>query len=1120
MGPTFSRAAWRRTAVALATACAALTAGAAPAPLGPLTEPLWMRYPAVSPDGQQIAFAFQGNLYLVPAQGGAARLLVANGHHASHPVWSPDGRSIAFASDVHGNDDVFVVSAEGGPARRLTTHSAPETPLSFTPDSRAVLFSATRMDARENLMFPSGAAGELYQVGVEGGRRPEQLFSTPAVAARFNRAGTQLVYEDWKGYEDPWRKHHISPVARDVWLWDRASGQHRRLTDFGGEDRDPVWSPDEQAVYFLSERSGSFNVWKMPLGQPQAATQVTHFTKHPVRFLSVAQDGTVAFGYDGELYRLAPGAAEPAKVAVKIGSDTRGAATVLKRLTEGATEFAVSPDGQEVAFIVRGEVFVASTEFGDTRRITDTPTQERSVSFSPDGRRLVFAGERDGAWNLYEARLTGSAKDVPHFYSAAEVPVRALLQNGQDNFQPRWSPDGKEVAFLENRTTLKVLNLASGQARTVLAGEWNYSYADGDQWFDWSPDGRHLVTQFLDRNRWGAEVGLIDAQGKGPLVNLTHSGYDDFLPLWSRNGQVVTWQTDRSGMHGTSGSSQRDVYALFLTRSAWDRFRLDKAEYAALKKREEEDKKADAGAADKPRKDKPAAKGGDEPAVTLPAPVALELDGSEDRLARLTPNSGQVRASALSEDGETLYVLQETAEGVELWLHRHREDEHRRVASFPQEKGARDEGAPVDLQLSAQGDSGFVLVGGALHRFKLPKDKEEGELKTEPVAFKAELRLDAAAERAYLFDHVWRQTRAKLYVADLGGVDWDGYRQAYARQLPSVGNDRDFAELLSEMLGELNVSHTGAGYTGHAADADSTAQLGAFFDPAHRGAGLKVAEVIEGGPLQVGASRLRAGMVIEKINGVTLEAGAEVDSLLNHQAGQRVRLSVFDPAKGERFEQVVKPIRGREQDELLYRRWVKRERALVEQLSGGRLGYVHVRGMDDDSYRHTYSELLGRHSGKEAVIVDTRFNGGGNLHDELSTLLSGQRYLQFLPRGQNLGWEPTGRWTKPSVVLISESNYSDAHLFPWTYRHLGIGKLVGMPVAGTGTAVWWETLQNPDLYFGIPEVGFRDAQGEFMEKALIEPDLRVPNDPARIAKGQDEQLEAAVRHLLQNLPAR
>jgi len=227
-----------------------------------------------------------------------------------------------------------------------------------------------------------------------------------------------------------------------------------------------------------------------------------------------------------------------------------------------------------------------------------------------------------------------------------------------------------------------------------------------------------------------------------------------------------------------------------------------------------------------------------------------------------------------------------------------------------------------------------------------------------------------------------------------------------------------------------------------------------------------------------------------------------------------VELSVWDPATGKRFDQTVRPLPGPAMNELLYKRWVKTQRAMVDRLSNGRLGYAHVRGMDEASFRSVFSEALGRHSGKQALVVDTRFNGGGNLHDELSTFLSGRKYLEFLPRGQSLGWEPTGRWNKPSVVLVSESNYSDAHLFPWVCRHLGIGQLVGMPVAGTGTAVWWETLQDPTLFFGIPEVGFRDARGEFMEKARVDPDIRVVNDRALLKLGRDEQTEAAVAELL------
>ncbi len=1088
--------------------------GDSPAPLGPVQTPLWLRYPSISPDGKQIAFAFEGNLFLVAPTGGPARLLVANGYRNSQPVWSTDSKAIAYASDVSGNPDVYIVAAEGGASRRLTTHSAPEVPVSFTPDGKEVVFSAHRMDARSNMQFPSRSVDELYKVSVEGGRRPVQILTTPALAAQYDKAGKRLLYEDWKGYESLWRKHHVSPVAHDIWLYDSRSGEHRRLTTFAGEDRNPVWSPDERSVFYLSEKSGSFNVWKMPLDQPDAAVQVTHFTRHPVRFLSISSAGELSFGYDGELYTLGPGARTPKKLAVQISADTRGRGVQSLKLSQGATEVAPSPDGKEVAFVVRGEIFVASTEFGDTRRITDTATQERSVSFSPDGRRLVFAGERDGAWNLYEATLPGSKKDTPYFFSASQVSIKTLLQNGQENFQPRYSPDGTEVAYLENRTTLKVLNLASRQTRLILPGHLNYSYEDGDQWFDWSPDGRWLLVQFLDLNRWGGEVGLIDAQGKGVLRNLTNSGYEDFHPVWARGGQQMLWFSDRAGLHGTGGTAQSDLFAMFFTRDAFDRFKLDKSEFALLKKREDEEKEErqageKKGAAAAGDTAKPAAK---DETIKLAEPVALELETLDERTVRLTPNSATLSAAAMTPDGETLLFVQQLAQSYELLMYRVRDKELVKAGSFPTGEQGRGSPAPVNLALDAKGETGFVLADGGIHRFKIPK--EGSTIKTEPVKFSAEMKLDRQAERAAMFEHVWRQTLKKLYVQDMNGVDWLGYRKAYEKFLPFITNNDDFAECLSEMLGELNVSHTGAGHRARTPGADATAALGAFFDEAHAGPGLKIVEIVEGGPLVRAQSQLKPGMVIEAIDGVALAPAMENDSLLNQKTGKRVALAVLDPTTGKRFEQTVKPISLREQEELLYRRWVKKQRDAVDALSKGRLGYVHVRDMDDASYRDVYYEILGRHSGKEGLIVDTRFNGGGNLHDELATLLSGKRYLEFVPRGQSLGWEPIGRWTKPSLVLISESNYSDAHLFPWTYRHLGLGKLLGMPVAGTGTAVWWETLQDNTLYFGIPEVGFRDRQGEYMETALIEPDVTVRNDPGRLGAGRDEQLERAVEELL------
>ncbi|MCB0587560.1 MAG: PDZ domain-containing protein, partial [Phaeodactylibacter sp.] len=380
-----------------------------------------------------------------------------------------------------------------------------------------------------------------------------------------------------------------------------------------------------------------------------------------------------------------------------------------------------------------------------------------------------------------------------------------------------------------------------------------------------------------------------------------------------------------------------------------------------------------------------------------------------------------------------------------------------------------------------------------------------------------EMVLQEPSERAYLFEHVWRQVEKKFYKVSLHDVEWEYYKKAYARFLPHINNDHDFADMLSEMLGELNASHTGARYRPENEEGDETAALGLFYDYDYEGNGLKITEVMDKSPVVKEDSKIKAGVVIEKIDGQAITPQTNPYQLLNRKADKNTLLSLYDPAGKERWEEVVKPISLREESELRYQRWVENCRKAVEELSGGRIGYVHVRGMNDDSYRTVYEEVLGRHANKEALIVDTRFNGGGWLHDNLATFLSGQKYVTMMPRGQDLGSEPMSKWYKPSVVLMSESNYSDAHMFPYAYKALGIGKLIGMPVPGTATAVWWERLHTGDLIFGIPQVGVVTNDGEYLENNQLEPDIKVPNEPGVVSKGEDQQLEAAVKELLRQL---
>jgi len=1051
-------------------------------------HPLWLRYPAISPDGQTILFSYQGDIYSVPASGGTATPLTIGESYEFTPVWSHDGTHIAFASDRYGNFDVFVMPATGGEATRLTFHSGPEFPSTFTADDRAVLFAAHRQALATNAQFPIGLMNQLYSVPVTGGR-VTQVLPVPALDATLDATGGKLIYHDIKGYESAWRKHHTSSVTRDVWVYDFGTKQYRQLTTFAGEDRNPVFDADGNTYYYLTEQSGSFNVARSSLSNPSQATVITQFTRNPVRFLTRAGTGVLCFGYDGELYTLAPGG-QPQKVAVRIAQDGRATLDRIVPVNGDFTEAVLSPNGKEFAYVFRGEIFVSAMEGGLTKRITDTPWQERSVQFSPDGRSLVYAAERDSSWNVYTTTIHRA--EEPYFYTATVLDEKPVVATTAEEYQPAFSPDGKEVAYLENRTVLKVATLANGRTRTILDGKWNYSYADGDQYYQWSPDGKWFLVQFGYPERlFSPQVGLISADGSGELHNLTQSGYDNYQPKWVLGGKAMIWGSDREGARSQGGGSvSGDVYAMFFSRSAWDRYNLSKEELALVKERED---KAAKDKKDEGDKAKPAADS------ARPA-VVVDWDGLTDRMRRITVHTSPTRDWVLSGDGEKLYYLTRFDRGLDLWVTEPRTRETKLFAKL----GARS----ASMELSPDGKFLFLLSDGKAMKVATADGKAE------PVRTDAEMVLKQGDERAYIFDHAWRQFKEKFYVEDLQGVDWNYYYQQYHKFLPYINNNYDFAEMLSEMLGEANASHTGGRYGPQTSNTDATASLGLLYDWTYAGDGLRVAEVIQDGPADKAASRIRAGTIIERIDGRALDAGIDVYQLLNRKSGEPTLLSVYDPASKARWDEQVKPISLGEESQLLYERWVRQRRAEVDSLSNGKIGYVHVRAMNDASMRTVFNEALGRNLEKDAIIVDTRFNGGGNIHEQLSDFLSGKKYFDVIPHGQYVGSEPFDKWTKPSIVLIGESNYSDAHLFPLAYKIKGIGKLLGMPVPGTGTFVWWERQIDPTIVFGIPMGGWRTPDGKFAENNQTEPDIKVRNEPAIMTAGRDQQIEAAVRELM------
>ena len=1056
-------------------------------------QPLWMRYNVISPQGDKIAFTYKGDIYVVDTEGGMARQLTTNSSYDYNPVWSNDGKYIAFASDRNANFDIYIVAVDGGVAKRVTTNSVSERPLAFSPDNSMIYYSANIQKDADNVQFPTAWMRELYKVSVNGGR-PQQVVATNVCSISFDNDGESFLYYDQKGGENEWRKHQISSVARDVVYYNAKEKTHTILTSNIGEDRDPRFLPGFDEFVYLSEGvGGNSNVYKAKVDDVDNAEQITDFSMHPVRFLSVSNDGLLCYGYQGEIYTQTLDG-EAKKVEIQIVNDQDETLEVGK--FGKPSDITITPDGDLIAFVARGEIFVTSEEYQTTKQITNTPEAESYPTFSPDGKTLVYVSERDGYFNLYKAEVV--RKEEVNFTYATLINEEPLFENdGVERGLPQFSPDGKEVAYLENRTILKVVNLETKKVRQITDGTQHYRNNDYCFDYEWSPDGKWFALSFISNMHDPySDVGIVSSNGDMKIYNITNSAYITSYPKWALDGNAITFVSNRYGMRShASWGSQDDAFIAFLNQESYDKFRLSKEDYDLLKK---EEKMAKDVAEKSDKKDKKEDKKSDEK-----KDVVVELDGLENRIIRLTPMSSELAGVSLSKDGDKLFFLSSFEKGYDLW----ELDVREKSTKILKKLGI----GSAEIKLNKKGDKLYVLSGGNLQTIETKGGK------TTPIKYDATMTLDRAAEREYMYNHIFLQENKRLFRRDSNGADFAQIKKDYYPFLAHINNNYDFSELMSEVLGELNVSHSGCGMTTNGKTGDVTACFGLLFDVDYDGDGLLIDEVLEKGPFDKNHSKVKAGDVIEKIDGVEITKDMDYYPLLNKKVGKQVLVTIYNLDTKKRWEEIVKPISKSAQNELLYQRWIKHNAEVVDSLSNGTLGYVHIRSMGDASYRNVYADILGKYNRRKGVVIDTRFNGGGRLHEDIEILFSGEKYLEQVIRDSVACVMPSRRYVKPSIMLMCEANYSNAHGTPWVYKYKKMGKLVGMPVPGTMSSVTWETLQDETLYFGLPVVGYRTEDGIYLENTQLEPDIKVRNTPEKLAKGIDEQLEAAVRELLKDV---
>lgn len=1052
------------------------------------SELLWMQQPSLSPDGQWIAFEYKGNLLKVSSLGGQATPLTQDQSYNGYPVWSHDGLTIAFASNRNGNFDVFTIPSSGGKATRLTFDSSKDIPYEFSKDNTQIYFGTDRHDTAKSARFPADNIWlKLYSVPAKGGRN--LLINTAGTEyVHFNTDGTKFIFQDRKGGEDSWRKHHTSSVTRDIWMYDMNYDTYLKLSDFDGEDREPVWG-EGNSFYYLSEQNGTQNLFKSSIDARKKIVQLTFFTQNPVRNLSRSQNNLLAFTQNGELYTFKEGTL-PKKIKVTYKNEP--VISQVERIPiNSADQIAVSPNSKEIAIVVHGEIYVVATDGSSTKQITHTPYQESMPYFSNDGKSLIYSAETDGSWDIYKAVIESANDSL--FYNASSIKLIPIITTPMDEFQGIPSPDGKNIAYLEERNILKVYNFKDNTTFTLLPKGNLSSYQDGDQAFIWSPDSKAIIIPSAQGHAGADNVLLVQPDPDSLPIKLTQSGYNTRYPRWGMNGNMFYYRSDKNGMTSLSQSeSETDVYGVFLDQALFDRYIRSKSE-------DEYQEKKSGFIQSNPILIKPSAS-----FINIKKDT-FDINQLSSQTIRLTTNSSDLSDAILSDDGESLYYIVKYQSAYDLWLTHPRTHENKLLAQL--------NASHATMQLSNDGRFIFILADGKIIKFDIYKAT------TTAVAIDSFLEVDLQAERASIFEHIYATMPKKYFDPKLQGIDWNYYHEQYSRFLPHINNNFDFQIFLSEFLGELNSSHTGAKYKPTPGNGDQTFALGLLYNLREATKGLVVEDIIKGGPFDSAFTKIKKGFVIDKIDNVDITEDIDWAILLNNKKGQHIQVSFYHPGTANRYNEAILPITAKEETALLYDRWVRLLEHHTDSISGGTIGYIHIASMNDDNYRALIDKVNGKYQYKKALLIDTRYNPGGNLQNKLIHLFSNKIHLVAKLQGHSMVQDalPDGSF-KPTSVLISEGNYSDGFNFPYLYQRLKIGKLVGTPVAGTGTGVFWEKQIDDSITVGFPQMGLSwIGEQTLLENHPIYPDIKVYNNYATVLAGKDLQLQIAIKELLKKI---
>jgi tricorn protease len=1046
----------------------------------------------------RIAFTYLADIWTADEDGRNIKRITTNKARDAYPRFSPDGKWIAFSSDRNGNFDVFIVPSEGGTPKQLTFHSADDTVLGWTPDSRAVLFASSRGDD-----FMS----KLYTVSIDGGIE-RNADADMGVNACYSPDGKKLAINR-KG-QVYWRKYYRGAMNTDVTVMDIANKKFTDLTDFDGMDSWPMWSTDG-FIYFVSDREGEglTNIWRVPEAGGKA-DRVTSFKTGDVRFPAISADGKViVFEHDFGVWKLDVASRKATPIKLDISAETEENLAEVRDFNSQADDYDLAPSSHRIVFSIHGEIFTAPAEEGDLHQITDSPARDKEPEYSPDGKSIAFISDRSGREEIYIAAADGSGEP------------QKITDLDTLKFSFAWSPDSKEIAYTTSDSKLRKYSVDTKQTLELSSSKYGNIGAPV-----WSPDGKWIAFSKVDYVRT-SDVYLIPSNG-GEERKVTFDSFSEVNPQFTHDGRKIFFVRTDAGIAGGDQRSAQ-IYSVALEREPRDPGDPEDRPEGDL-----QDQTNDAVAR------RVAASQRNAPAKE----INIDWSGLKRRTQQVTRMPFPVFNYAIAPDNRTVVFVTTEPAGIRSIpvIYSIQEDGKRLTRIIAGEPPSPEEGGGPgggfgfgginNLNISRDGRTLFFKEGSAIYSVALPgsagvspaspaaaQASPTRETVRRKINFVAKVKIDKSTEWAEMFDDAWRTMKYRFYDPAMHGKDWDAARAKYQPLVQFVGDRQELLNIINEMIGELNASHTGAAPPPRGREGGvATSQLGVELEADDSAGRYKVTHVYENGPADKDWVKVSAGDYLIAINGKPVKAGDNYWELLNHKLNRKIEVMFNNkPSEDGAWKTRIEPVNQQAYSQLRYERWVKQRRELVDKLSNGRVGYLHIQSMNQPSLRRFEKELR-ENRNKEAVIIDERWNGGGNIEQELLAILAQREYQIWKPRGTDPTGRPFAGFFGPKVVVQNWRSASNSEMFPAGFRALGLGKVIGTPtmgaVIGTGSysLIDGSTVRTPGV-----GVYLADKNRTNMENYGVKPDIFVENTPEDNLAGRDRQIEVAVQELLKEI---